>query len=86
MLLGRRSRAARFGGLAVVLALTAASAALAAPGTGPSSRDATAQQLDTRTHQALLSLYALDSQLQSWRERLDSLERAAAPYDSSARR
>ena len=78
MLLGRRSRAARFGGLAVVLALTAASAALAAPGTGPSGRDATAQQLDTRTHQALLSLYALDSQLQSWRARLGSLERAAA--------
>ena len=78
MLLGRRSRAARFGGLAVVLALTAASAALAAPGTGTSNRDATAQQLDTRTHQALLSLYALDSQLQSWRARLGSLERAAA--------
>jgi 3D (Asp-Asp-Asp) domain-containing protein len=78
MLLGRRSRAARFGGLAVVLALTAASAALAAPGTGAGSRDATAQQLDTRTHQALLSLYALDSQLQSWRARLGSLERAAA--------
>ena len=32
MLRGRRSRAARFGGLAAVLALTAASAALAAPG------------------------------------------------------
>jgi len=68
----------RFGGLAVVLALTAASAAFAAPGTGTSSRDATNQQLDTRTHQALLSLYALDSQLQSWRAQLGSLERAAA--------
>jgi 3D (Asp-Asp-Asp) domain-containing protein len=78
MLLGRRSRAARFGGLAVVLALAAASAALAAPGTGTSSGDATAQRLDTRTHQALLSLYALDSQLQSWRARLGSLETAAA--------
>ncbi len=68
----------RFGGLAVVLALTAASAAFAAPGTGTSSGDATNQQLDTRTHQALLSLYALDSQLQSWRTQLGSLERAAA--------
>jgi 3D (Asp-Asp-Asp) domain-containing protein len=77
MLLGRRSSAVRFGGLAVVLALTAASAALAAPGTGTSSRDATAQQLDTRTHQALLSLYALDSQLQAWRARLASLQTAA---------
>jgi 3D (Asp-Asp-Asp) domain-containing protein len=60
-----------------VLALTAASAALAAPGTGTNTADATAQ-LDTRTHQALLSLYALDSQLQSWRARLGSLETAAA--------
>ena len=77
MLGGRRSRAARFGALAAVLALTAASAALAAPGTGTNTADATAQ-LDTRTHQALLSLYALDSQLQSWRARLGSLETAAA--------
>jgi 3D (Asp-Asp-Asp) domain-containing protein len=78
MLRGRRSRAARFGALAAVLALIAASAALAAPGTGTSSGDATTQQLDTRTHQALLSLYALDSQLQSWRSRLGSLQTAAA--------
>lgn len=80
-MLGRtRSRAARFGVLAAVLSLTAASAALAAAGTpnrgstaGPST-----QQLDTRTHQALLGLYALDSQLQSWQSRLASLERASA--------
>ncbi len=82
MLRGRRSRAARFGGLAAVLALTAASAALAAPGTpgsgGTSVGDATTQQLDTRTHQALLSLYALDSRLQAWRARLASLQSAAA--------
>ena len=82
MLRGRRSRAARFGGLAAVLALTAASAALAAPGTpgsgGTSVGDAAAQQLDTRTHQALLSLYALDSRLQAWRARLASLQSAAA--------
>lgn len=78
MLRGRRSRAARFGALAAMLALIAASAALAAPGTGTSNGDATTQRLDTRTHQALLSLYALDSQLQSWRARLGSLQRAAA--------
>jgi 3D (Asp-Asp-Asp) domain-containing protein len=78
MLGGRRSVAVRFGALAAVLALVATSAALAAPGTGTSSGDATTQQLDTRTHQALLSLYALDSQLQSWRARVGSLQTAAA--------
>jgi 3D (Asp-Asp-Asp) domain-containing protein len=71
----------RLGALAAVLALTAASAALAAPGSGTpqaaSSSVGTTQQLDTRTHRALLSLYALDSQLQSWRARLASLEQAA---------
>jgi 3D (Asp-Asp-Asp) domain-containing protein len=77
MLRGRRSRAARLGALAAVLALTVASAALAAPGTGTGGGDATTQQLDSRTHQALLSLYALDSQLQSWRARLASLQTAA---------
>src|SRR3954454_17246456 len=78
MLRGRRTRAARFGALAALLTLTAASAALAAPGSGTSSGDAGTQQLDTRTHQALLSLYALDSQLQSWRARLGSLQSTAA--------
>jgi 3D (Asp-Asp-Asp) domain-containing protein len=81
MLLGRRSRAARFGALAAaVLTLTAASAALAAPGdrTQASSGDATMQQLGTRTHQALLGLYALDSQLQAWHARLGSLQTAEA--------
>ena len=72
----------RFGALAAVLALSVASAALAAPGTANSGQasgvDATAQQLDTRTHQALLGLYALDSQLEGWRARLASLEAAAA--------
>jgi 3D (Asp-Asp-Asp) domain-containing protein len=68
----------RFGGLTALLALMAASAALAAPGSGGSGADAAMQQLDTRTHQALLSLYALDSQLQAWRARLGSLESAAA--------
>jgi 3D (Asp-Asp-Asp) domain-containing protein len=78
MLRGRRSRAVRFGALAAVLMLIAASAALAAPGSGTPASGDTTQQLDTRTHQALLSLYALDSQLQSWRARLASLETAAA--------
>jgi 3D (Asp-Asp-Asp) domain-containing protein len=59
-----------------VLTLTATSAALAAPGTagrGGASSDATAQQLSTRTHQALLGLYALDSRLDAWRNRVVSL-------------
>src|SRR5690242_13882288 len=79
MLRGRRSRAVRFGALVFVLGLAAASAALAAPGTGSRSgaSDATTQQLGTRTRQALLSLYALDSRLQGWRARLASLETAA---------
>jgi 3D (Asp-Asp-Asp) domain-containing protein len=53
-----------------------ASAALAAPQPAGHS-GATAQELDTRTHQALLGLYALDSRLQSWQNRLASLQRAA---------
>jgi 3D (Asp-Asp-Asp) domain-containing protein len=77
-----RTRAARFGGLAAALALTAASAALAAPGTanrgGAGSADATTRQLDAQAHQALLGLYALDSQLQAWQTRVASLERQAA--------
>jgi 3D (Asp-Asp-Asp) domain-containing protein len=77
MLRGRRSRAARFGALAAVLALAAASAALAAPGAADRGSPSTTQQLDTRTHQALLSLYALDSRLQAWRSRLASLQSAA---------
>jgi 3D (Asp-Asp-Asp) domain-containing protein len=74
-----RSRTARFGGLAAVLTLTAASAALAAPGAAnrgrPGTADATTRQLDSRTHQALLSLYSLDSRLQAWRARIAVLER-----------
>jgi len=65
-----------------VLTFALASAALAATGTasggGTGGADATTQQLGTRTHQALLSLYSLDSQLQSWQSRLASLERAEA--------
>jgi 3D (Asp-Asp-Asp) domain-containing protein len=55
----------------------AASAALAAPPPAGHS-GATAQELDTRTHQALLGLYALDSRLQSWQARLASLQQADA--------
>ena len=69
----------RFGALVAVLALTAASAAVAAPGTGSTgSGGATTQQLGTRTQQAVLSLYALDSRLQAWRARVTSLQAAAA--------
>jgi 3D (Asp-Asp-Asp) domain-containing protein len=79
MLLGRRAHAVRFGGLAALLTLVAASAALAAPGAGVrGSTSATTQRPDSRVHQALLSLYALDSQLQTWRARLGSLESEAA--------
>jgi 3D (Asp-Asp-Asp) domain-containing protein len=83
LVLGRmRTRAARFGGLAAALTLTAASAALAAPGTaargGAGRADGTTQQLDAQAHQALLSLYALDSRLQAWQARVASLEQQAA--------
>ena len=67
----------RFGALAAAVLTLTASAALAAPGTGggaQTSSDSTMQQLGTRTHQALLSLYALDSQLQAWHGRLGSLQ------------
>lgn len=76
-----RPHALRLAGLIAVLTLTATSAALAAPGTADRGQsqalDGTAQQLDSRAHQALLGLYALDSQLQAWRTRLSSLGAAA---------
>jgi 3D (Asp-Asp-Asp) domain-containing protein len=74
-----RPRAARLAAVAVVLALTAASAALAAPGSSTSQgSNVSAQDLDTKTHQALLGLYALDSQVQAWHARVGSLGAAAA--------
>jgi 3D (Asp-Asp-Asp) domain-containing protein len=81
--LGRtRFGAARFAALAVALTLTAASAALAAAGTSERSRTRapgkTAQRLGSRTHQALLGLYALDSKLHAWRGRVASLGAEAA--------
>jgi 3D (Asp-Asp-Asp) domain-containing protein len=76
-----RPHALRLAGLIAVLTLTAASAAFAAPGTADRGQnhalDGTAQQLDSRAHQALLGMYALDSQLQAWRSRLASLGSAA---------
>ena len=83
MLRGRRSRAARFGVLAAAaLAITAASAALAAAGTGDraptGSVHPTAQSLGTQAQQAVLSLYSLDSRLQAWHARLGSLQTQAA--------
>jgi 3D (Asp-Asp-Asp) domain-containing protein len=76
-----RSRTVRFGALAAVLTLTAASAALAAPGAagrgGTGSVGPTTPQVDS----ALLSLYALDSQLEAWRSRIGSLEQAAAALE-----
>jgi 3D (Asp-Asp-Asp) domain-containing protein len=74
-----RPRAARLAAVAAVLALTAASAALVAPGSwGSQGSGVAAQDLDTKTHQALLGLYALDSQVQAWRARVSSLGAAAA--------
>ena len=62
-----------------MLALVAASAAVAAPGSsGTQGPDVSMQALDTKTHQALLSLYSLDSQVQAWRTRVASLGAAAA--------
>ena len=61
-----------------MLTLTAASAALAAPGTAGSGATATSPTLGPRTQQAVLSLYALDSQLHSWGTRVASLENASA--------
>jgi 3D (Asp-Asp-Asp) domain-containing protein len=69
--LGRtRSRAARLSGFAAVLTLTVASAAFAASGT---ARRGSAPSLDARTQQALLGLYALDSQLHAWHARVTTL-------------
>jgi 3D (Asp-Asp-Asp) domain-containing protein len=66
-----------------VLTLAAASAALAAPpGTtrrgGTRGLNGVTQRLDSRTQQALLAVYALDSRLQAWRSRVATLEGAAA--------
>ncbi|HJQ50081.1 MAG TPA: 3D domain-containing protein [Gaiellaceae bacterium] len=73
-----RSRTARLAAAAAVLTLVAASAALAAPGSAGHAQTSSTQRLSNRAHQALLSLYALDSQLQSWRARVASLEAEAA--------
>jgi 3D (Asp-Asp-Asp) domain-containing protein len=56
----------------------ATSAALAAPGSADHTRTSSTQRLSSRAHQALLSLYALDSRLHAWRARVASLEAAAA--------
>ena len=61
-----------------VLTMAAASAALADSGTTSHGPSGTAQQLDTRLHQALLGVYSLDSQLHAWRARLATLEAEAS--------
>src|SRR4029077_20004459 len=82
MLGGRWARSAPSGAFTPALALTAASATLAAPGIADSGgtrpTDATTQDLHPQRHPALLSLYAPDSRLEGWRARLASLEGAAA--------
>lgn len=85
-MLGRtRSRTARFLAAAAVLTFTAASAALAAPGGAGQARTTSSRELSSRAHQALLSLYALDSQLHAWRARVASLEGAAAALQEQRR-
>jgi len=72
----------RLAALTAVLTLTAASVAFAAPGTADSSQTArpgaAGQPLGSRIHQALLGLYALDSQEHAWRARVASLQAKAA--------
>lgn len=67
-------RAARAAALAGVLALAATSAAVAAS----QGRQSSAAQLDSRTHQALLDLYALDAQLARAHDRVATLETASS--------
>ncbi|MGH3048777.1 MAG: PcsB-like coiled-coil domain-containing protein, partial [Gaiellaceae bacterium] len=76
---GRRTRAARLAGVAATVALVAGSSVAAAdPGAGYRAKaqrlNVQAQNLDTRTHRALLDLYALESQLGTARTRLAALE------------
>lgn len=81
---GRRTgSAARLAGLAALLALAVGSTTAAAgPGSGYRERAGRlrveAQQLDTRTHRALLDLYALESRLGRARNRLSTLEGRSA--------
>lgn len=63
---------------AAVLTLMVASAALAAPGSAIHSRASSTPGLSSRVQQAVLSLYALDSQLQAWRARVATLQAEAA--------
>jgi 3D (Asp-Asp-Asp) domain-containing protein len=76
---GRRTGSlARLAAFAAVLALFAGSTAAAAgPGSGYRQKAAQlqveAQKLDTRTHQALLGLYALESRLGTARGRISAL-------------
>src|SRR5690349_5237241 len=80
-----RSRTARFAVAAAVLTLVAASAAVAAPGGTGQAQTSSTHRLSSRTRQAVLSLYALDSQLQSWRARVASLEADAAALQKQRR-
>src|SRR6266496_6396835 len=69
---GRRTRSAmRFAGISAAFVLVGVSVATAA-GTGESLRRQ-ASTLESRTHRALLDLYALDSRLHAAQARLSSL-------------
>jgi len=69
------SRTARFAGLALALGLVAASSALASQ---TAHTAVTASNRGSRTHQALLDLYALDSRLQASHARVAYLATEAA--------
>ena len=73
---GRRTRsAARLAGIAALLAGALVSTAAASnPGSRAARLRVQAQTLDTRAHQALLSLYSLDSRLRTARRQLAGLE------------
>jgi 3D (Asp-Asp-Asp) domain-containing protein len=80
---GRTTRSgARLAGIVAALALAAGSAAAAGPGDGYRAKAARlrvqAQVLDTRTHKALLDLYALESRLGTARRALATLESRSA--------
>jgi 3D (Asp-Asp-Asp) domain-containing protein/peptidoglycan hydrolase CwlO-like protein len=70
-----RSRTGKLAAPALLVALLAASAALAAPG---AEQARGAKQLSSRVERALLDLYALDSRLHAARARVSYLETAAA--------
>ena len=83
---GRRTRsAARLAGLSAVLVAAVVSTAAASNPHRQASLRVRAQTLDTRSHRALLELYALDSRLGSAQVQLRQLERESARLQTAQR-